>query len=276
MTTANIPRRTARARGPASDLGEQERQQENGTEVGDGGAGDRELADGPLGGPASFNTGTTRPSEVAERAMAKNSGCRTQPAASKPRPTATPSTSVSANPISVSRSSSPRSRNRSISSPARNNRNASPNERKHRDRLVDLDPAQDGRADDDAGNDLEHDAGTLTKRDHPREQRCGDGDQGDHEQAAERSGRRTHSAVRLEQSQPHLADRRERRDGVPQPVEWRPRRRWRSSPSAAAPARRGRRTWRRRSPRRSSSMTSWLVPGNSSPSTEAPATPPVA
>ena len=46
--------------------------------------------------PASLSTGTTRPSEVADRATASSTGLLTQPAASSPPPTASPSASVTA------------------------------------------------------------------------------------------------------------------------------------------------------------------------------------
>ena len=46
--------------------------------------------------PASLSTGTIRPSDVADKAMASSSGRPTQPAAAKPAPAARPSTRVTA------------------------------------------------------------------------------------------------------------------------------------------------------------------------------------
>src|SRR5207248_3903737 len=66
------------------------------------------------------------PSDVADRMIATSSGVWTTPAAFNTNPTATAIANEIAKPTAVSRSTAPRSLEKSISSPARKSRNASP------------------------------------------------------------------------------------------------------------------------------------------------------
>src|SRR3954451_6449814 len=76
--------------------------------------------------PASLSTGTTRPSDVADRVTASSRGLCTHPAAANNAPARTPSTRVIPKPARANRSGRPRRTVTSISRPARNSRNASP------------------------------------------------------------------------------------------------------------------------------------------------------
>jgi hypothetical protein len=59
-------------------------------------------------------------------------------------------------------------------------------QRDHLDRLVDVDPAEHGRADDDPGHDLEHDGRQQQAREEAEQQRRREGDRHDDEQVRER------------------------------------------------------------------------------------------
>src|ERR1700730_1030875 len=76
--------------------------------------------------PASFRTGTTRPSEVARSVMAMKRGALTRPAGTTAKPTPTPIASEARNPAPASLSAGPLSRSKSISRPARKSRKARP------------------------------------------------------------------------------------------------------------------------------------------------------
>ena len=107
--------------------------------------------------PASLSTGTSTPSEVAQRMIATSSGVSTSPPAVEPerdderdrerereaergQPQHAP-----AQPLELDLEAGEEQHERE------------PEEREHLDRLVDLDPAEHRRADDDPGDDLEHD-----------------------------------------------------------------------------------------------------------------------
>jgi hypothetical protein len=76
--------------------------------------------------PASFSTGTSTPSEVAQRMIATSSGVSISPPAFRISATPTAMTNETANATVVSRSTGPRSLSNSISSPARKSTKASP------------------------------------------------------------------------------------------------------------------------------------------------------
>jgi hypothetical protein len=76
--------------------------------------------------PASFRTGITIPSEVADRVMPTRSGDLTSPLACRPRPISSASPNEIAYPSAVRRSRRPRKRSYSTSRPASRSRKASP------------------------------------------------------------------------------------------------------------------------------------------------------
>ena len=76
--------------------------------------------------PESLSTGTSTPSEVAQRMIATSSGVSTRSTACRPNETASATASEIAKPVSVSLRTCPRSLPNSISSPARKSTNARP------------------------------------------------------------------------------------------------------------------------------------------------------
>ena len=63
-----------------------------------------------------------------------------------------------------------------------------PDQRDDLDGLIDLGPAEHRRADDDAGDDLEHHRGQLQAREEAEDERRGERDRHDQEQVVERGG----------------------------------------------------------------------------------------
>src|SRR3954453_15025077 len=135
--------------------------------------------------PESLRTGTTRPKEVAESAMARSRGLSTQPAAAAPSPTTVPSTSETRYPSAATCSDRPRSARTSSSRPTMNSRKASPTTASTWTGRSAENHAQHRWPQHHPGDDLEHHRRHPETGKHRHGERRQQGDQGDDEEVGE-------------------------------------------------------------------------------------------
>ena len=129
--------------------------------------------------PASLSTGITTPSEVADRAIATNTGSPTRPAASSPSPTSSAIANESAKPSSAAPQQRPAQPLEVDLQAGEEEQHREAEQREHGHRLVDLDPAEAARTDDDPGDDLEHDGRQPQARCEAEQQRRDERDRRD-------------------------------------------------------------------------------------------------
>ena len=134
--------------------------------------------------PASLSTGISTPSDVAHRMIVTRTGVSTSPAPFSPSATASAIASDSTKPTVASLSSGPRRRVELDLQAGQEQHEREPERRDHRDRRVDLDDAQQRRAEHDPGDDFQHDR----REPHAREQ-------AEHERGDEGHGRDDHEVA---------------------------------------------------------------------------------
>ena len=136
--------------------------------------------------PASLSTGISTPSDVEPSAIATSSG-RLAPA--RPPPSASDTASGDRERQRVAAGGEPQHAAAQLREvdlePAEEEQEREAERGHHLDRLVDLDPAEHGRADDDAGHDLEHDRRQPQAGGEAEQERRGEGDGDDDEEGVE-------------------------------------------------------------------------------------------